>query len=85
MFGKGISKSGAILDMAVETGIVGRTGAWFTYGDTRLGQGRDNAKEYLEQNPDIAGEIEELVKASAVGERTLSSMADEESAAEPAA
>lgn len=67
MFGKGISKAGAVLDMAVEAGIVGRIGAWFTYGNVRLGQGRENAKEYLEQNPDIAGEIEESVRASAGG------------------
>ncbi len=85
MFGKGVSRSGAVLDMGVEAGIVGKSGTWFTYGDTRLGQGRENAKEFLEQNPEVADEIEELVRASSGPERTLSSLAEEETAAEPAA
>ena len=51
MFGKGISRSGGILDMATEMGIVTKTGTWFTYGDQRLGQGRENAKKYLEEQP----------------------------------
>ena len=85
MFGKGISRSGGILDMGVELGMVSKVGTWFTYGEVRLGQGRENAKEYLEQHPEVAEEIEELVRASAAGEKTLSSLADEDNAAEPAA
>jgi recombination protein RecA len=85
MFGKGISKSGAVLDMGVEAGIVGKSGTWFTYGDTRLGQGRENAKEFLELNPSIIAEIERLVRASTSPDKTLSSLAEEDTAAEPAA
>lgn len=58
MFGQGISKVGEILDIGVKLGIVAKSGAWFSYGETRLGQGRDNVKEYFRQNPELAQEIE---------------------------
>jgi len=61
MFGQGISKVGEILDIGVNMGIVNKSGSWFSYGDTRLGQGRDNIKEYFIQNPDLAKEIEDKV------------------------
>ena len=57
MYGKGISRIGEILDLGVIAGAVNKSGAWFNYGETRLGQGRDNAKIFLEQNPAIAEEI----------------------------
>ena len=63
MFGQGISKVGEILDIGVSMGIVNKSGSWFSYGDVRLGQGRDNIKEYFIQNPDLAAEIEEKVFA----------------------
>ncbi len=63
MYGKGISRCGEILDMAVEMGIIKKSGAWFSYGETRLGQGRDNVKDYIERTPEFAKEIEELIKA----------------------
>ena len=63
MYGKGISKCGEILDMAVEMGIVKKSGAWFSYGETRLGQGRDNVKDYVEKNPEFAKELEDLIRA----------------------
>ena len=63
MFGQGISKVGEILDIGVNMGIVQKSGSWFSYGDTRLGQGRDNIKEYFVQNPELAQEIEEKVFA----------------------
>ena len=62
MYGKGISKCGEILDMAVEMGIVKKSGAWFSYGETRLGQGRDNVKDYIDRTPEFAQELEELIK-----------------------
>jgi recombination protein RecA len=62
MFGRGISKSGSVLDLAVENGLVSKTGTWFTYGDQRLGQGRENAKQFLEEHPEIMGEIEGRVR-----------------------
>ncbi|MBE6783848.1 MAG: recombinase RecA [Ruminococcaceae bacterium] len=65
MYGKGISRCGEILDMAVEKGIIKKSGAWFSYGETRLGQGRDNVKDYIENNPDFAKEIEDKLKGEA--------------------
>lgn len=58
MYGKGISKSGNILDLGVEYGFVDKSGSWFSYGDTRIGQGRENAKQFLEDNLEIMDEIE---------------------------
>jgi recombination protein RecA len=66
MFDRGISKEGNLVDMGVELGIVKKTGAFFSYGDVRLGQGRENAKQYLSENPELAEEIEQQVRASAV-------------------
>ena len=64
MFGKGISTSGNILDLAIEQDIINKSGAWFAYGSEKIGQGRDNAKQYLEKNPDIMAEIEEKVRGA---------------------
>ena len=66
MFDHGISKVGNLVDLGAELGIVSKSGAFFSYGDIRLGQGRENAKQYLSQNPELAGEIEQRVRASAV-------------------
>ncbi len=65
MFNHGISKQGNLVDLGVDTGILKKSGAFFTYGDTKLGQGRENAKDYLRQNPDIAAELEARIRASA--------------------
>ncbi len=65
MFGEGISKIGEIIDLGVKLGAVQKSGAWFNYGDIRLGQGRDNAKIYLKEHPDIAAEIEKIVRDNA--------------------
>ncbi len=64
MFGKGISKIGDILDLAVSKNIVVKAGAWFSYEGDKIGQGRENAKNFLQENPDIAFEIENKVRAS---------------------
>jgi recombination protein RecA len=61
-YGTGISKEGSLLDVAIEHGIVRKSGAWFIYGDDQLGQGRENAKSFLAENPDIATEIELKIK-----------------------
>ena len=58
MFGEGISKSGEIIDLGVEYGIVKKSGSWFSYEDTKLGQGRDAAKKVMLDNPELAEEIE---------------------------
>lgn len=62
IFGKGISKVGNILDVAVNLDIVKKAGAWFSYNEEKLGQGREKAKEFLEQNPDVLAEVEALVR-----------------------
>lgn len=62
MYGLGISKEGDVLDLAVEAGIANKSGSWYSYGETRLGQGRENAKIYFAENPDLLFEIENLVR-----------------------
>ncbi len=64
MFNEGISREGGLLDIGLEMGIVKKAGAFFSLGDTRLGQGRENAKEFLRQNPDVAESIEAQIRAS---------------------
>jgi len=66
MFGTGISRSGGILDMAIELGLANKSGSWFTYGDQRIGQGRENAKQYLEEHPETMTEMEARVREIAV-------------------
>lgn len=61
IYGKGISKEGCILDMAVEAGVANKAGAWYSYESSRLGQGRENSKEYLLSNPELMAEIEKKV------------------------
>jgi recombination protein RecA len=69
MYGKGISREGSVLDLAVELGIVKKSGAWFTYEGEQLGQGRENAKNFLAENPEIMVEVSEKVRqASGLGE-----------------
>ena len=58
MFGKGISREGSLLDVGVEHGIVRKGGAWFTYDEVQLGQGKENSKNYLRENPDLALQLE---------------------------
>ncbi len=62
MYGKGISKTGEILDLGVEFGIVKKSGSWFSYGDTKLGQGRDAVKALIQDNPELADELETKIK-----------------------
>ena len=65
MFGEGISKLGEILDLGVKLGVVQKSGAWFNYGEMRLGQGRDQAKQFLKEHPEVSDEIEKIVRANA--------------------
>lgn len=67
MFGEGISKSGEIVDLGVEYGIVKKSGSWFSYEDTRLAQGRDATKQLMMDNPELAEEIEEKIMAAILG------------------
>ena len=65
IFGHGISRTGEILDYAIELGFVKKSGAWFSYNDMRIGQGRENAKKFIEENEDIRKELEEKILANA--------------------
>jgi recombination protein RecA len=67
MFNEGISKVGDLIDLATQLEIVQKRGAFFSYGDIRIGQGRENAKDYLRNNPDLAGEIETVIRQKALG------------------
>ena len=64
MYGEGISKTGELLDLGVKAGVVDKSGAWYSYGDERIGQGRENAKTFLKENPNIAHSIEDKIRAS---------------------
>jgi recombination protein RecA len=63
IYGQGISKEGSLLDVGVDVGLIKKSGAWFTYDGDQLGQGRENARNFLRDNPELAREIEEKVKA----------------------
>ena len=64
MYGEGISKTGELLDLGVAAGVVNKSGSWFSYGDERIGQGRENAKGFLRENPGVALEIEDKIRAA---------------------
>jgi len=65
MYGEGISKMGEIIDLGVKAGVVEKSGSWFSYQDQRIGQGRENAKQFLRDHPEISGAIEQAVRANA--------------------
>jgi recombination protein RecA len=65
MYGEGISKAGEILDLGVKAGVVEKSGAWFSYDSQRIGQGRENAKNFLKANPDIAARIDVAIRQNA--------------------
>ena len=64
MYGEGISKNGELIDLGVAANIVEKSGAWFSYNDQRIGQGKENAKKYLKENPDIAKELEDKIRSN---------------------
>ncbi|MCO5132859.1 MAG: hypothetical protein M9908_00605, partial [Phyllobacteriaceae bacterium] len=65
MYGEGVSKTGELIDLGVKSGIVEKSGAWFSYNSERLGQGRENAKQFLKDNPAVADEIELALRQNA--------------------
>jgi recombination protein RecA len=65
MYGQGVSKTGELIDLGLRAGVVEKSGSWFSYKDTRIGQGRENAKNYLAQNPEVAAELEQFIRQSA--------------------
>ena len=64
LFGEGVSREGEIVDMGVAAKVVEKSGAWYAYGGEKIGQGKDNAREFLRENPDIAYEIENKIRES---------------------
>ena len=84
MFGEGISREGCIVDMAVEAGVAKKSGAWYTYGEERLGQGREAAKLTLRENPELRDEIEVKVR-EAYGVPVISRTAEQAETVNPVA
>src|SRR3954465_5800577 len=82
IYGQGISREGSLLDLGVEQGFVRKAGAWFTYESDQLGQGRENARNFLRDNPDLANELEKKIKEKMGIGPTLDSPADEAATAE---
>jgi recombination protein RecA len=64
MYDEGISREGGLIDVGLEMGLIEKSGAWFSYGATRLGQGRENAKEFFRQNQDVSEELERQIRES---------------------
>ena len=83
MFNEGISREGDLLDMATEMSVLTKRGAFYSYGDTRLGQGRENSKEFMRENPDVTEEIEEKVRAMLNPEDEQPELPDESETARP--
>jgi len=65
MYGEGVSKTGELLDLGVQAGVVEKSGAWFSHSGQRIGQGRENARRFLKENPEVAAAIEQAVRANA--------------------
>jgi recombination protein RecA len=65
LYGEGISKQGELIDLGVKAGIVEKSGSWYSYDSTRIGQGKDNARSFLKSNPEMAAEIEHKVRQNA--------------------
>jgi len=80
MYGEGISKTGELVDLGVKAGVVEKSGSWFSYGDQRIGQGRENAKTFLRENRDVALQIEDKIRAAHGLEFNLIPGADEDEA-----
>ena len=83
MYGEGVSKTGELIDLGAQAGVVEKSGAWFSYGGQRIGQGRENAKQFLKENPQVAAEIEKAIRLNAglVAGAMMDARAGEEAAA----
>jgi recombination protein RecA len=84
MYGEGVSKNGELIDLGVKAGVVEKSGAWFSYDSQRIGQGRENAKTFLKENPDIAAKIEIAIRQNAglIAEKILAGEDSDSDAAE---
>jgi len=77
IYGEGISREGSILDIATEQNIISKSGAWYSYGDTRIGQGRENARQYLKDNKDLTQEIENRIREELISIKLSSATPDD--------
>ncbi|MGR9052527.1 MAG: recombinase RecA [Gammaproteobacteria bacterium] len=78
LYGEGVSFYGELVDLGVAYGLIQKAGSWYSYGDDKIGQGKDNAKQYLREHPDIAGEIETKIRSEAFGQPASADDASEE-------
>ena len=80
MYGEGISKVGEILDLGVKAGLVEKSGAWFSYDSIRIGQGRENSKVYLRENPDVCERLEKAIRGNSaeVGEALMAGPSEDD-------
>jgi recombination protein RecA len=78
LYGEGISRQGEIIDLGVQHGIVDKAGSWYSYGDDRIGQGKENVREFLKTNPEVASEIETKIRAKLLPSKGEAPAADKE-------
>ena len=85
LYGEGISRMGEIIDLGVQHGIVDKAGSWYSYGDDRIGQGKENVREFLKKHPEMAEEIEGRIRSKVLPSKAEIAEAAEKAAAEDAA
>jgi recombination protein RecA len=77
LYGQGISREGEIIDLGVQHGLIDKAGSWYSYGDDRIGQGKENVREYLKTNPETAAEIEAKIRATLLPDTVEAPVADD--------
>ena len=80
LYGEGISREGEIIELGVKHGLVDKSGSWYSYGSDRIGQGKENVREFLRTNPEIAAEIEHKIRAKLLPDTVAELPADDEEA-----
>ena len=80
LYGEGISREGEIIELGVQHGLVDKAGSWYSYGDDRIGQGKENVREFLKTNPAVADEIETKIRARLLPNTVAAPAADDEEA-----
>jgi recombination protein RecA len=84
LYGEGISRQGEIIELGVQNGFIEKAGSWYSYGSDRIGQGKENVREFLRSNPETAAEIEHKIRAKLLPETVEAPAADEEAVAQEA-
>jgi recombination protein RecA len=85
LYGEGISREGEIIELGVQHGLIDKAGSWYSYGDDRIGQGKENVREFLKTNPETAAEIEMKIRAKLLPDTVKVPVADDDAAEEPVA